>query len=93
MPVRLGLEGSRCEHGTQADGLSAQRTLSRLSLIQRKAALLPPVQRSVTPLGAQTASLCSNAGLPFRIHREMLVLQMLRDALRLLGFNLLRGGA
>src|SRR4029077_1130956 len=70
-----------------------QRTLSPLSLIQRKAALLPPVQRSVTPLGAQTASLCSNAGLPFRIHREMLVLQMLRDARRLLGFNLLRGGA
>ncbi len=31
--------------------------------------------------------------LSFRIHREMLVLQMLRDALRLLGFNLLRGGA
>ena len=53
---------------------------------------LPLVQRSVTPLGAQTASLCSNAGLPFRIHREMLVLQMLRDALRLLGFNFLRGG-
>src|SRR5438132_12050513 len=23
MPVRLGLEGSRCEHGTQADGLCA----------------------------------------------------------------------
>ena len=74
-----------------------QRTFSPLSLIQRKAALLPPVQRSVTPLGAQTASLCSNSAwvtvLPFRIHREMLVLQMLRDALRLLGFNLLRGGA
>ena len=30
--------------------------------------------------------------LSFRIHREMLVLQMLRDALRLLGFNLLRSG-
>jgi hypothetical protein len=98
MPVRLGLEGSRCEHGTQADGLWAQRTFSPLSLIQRKGALLPLVQRSVTPLGRTDCKsvfqpLLGVTVLSFRIHREMLVLQMLRDALRLLGFNLLRGGA
>src|SRR5207248_11328159 len=40
-----------------------QRTFSPLSLIQRKGALLPPVQRSVTSLGTQPASLCSNLRL------------------------------
>jgi len=93
MPVRLGLEGSRCEHGTQPYGLCAQRTFSPLSPIQRKGALLP---RRVTLLGGQTASVFQPSlevtVLSFRIHREMLVLQMLRDALRLLGFNLLRSG-
>src|SRR2546423_7667192 len=61
MPVWLGLEGPRCEHGTQAYGLCAQWTFCPLSLIQRKRALLAPVQRSATPVVAQTASLCSNS--------------------------------
>src|SRR2546423_8334120 len=49
---RIGIP--RREHGTQAYGLCAQRTFCPLSLIQRKRALLAPVQRSATPLGAQT---------------------------------------
>ena len=95
MPVRFGLGGSRCEHGTQADGLCAQRTFSPLSLIQRKGALLPPVQRSVAPLGAETASLCSNSAamtiLPFGIHGKMFVFEVLGDLRRMFGLDLLAG--
>src|SRR6266513_2488940 len=97
MPVRLGLEGSRCEHGAgrwpvrPADILPAAsdstegRTVASSSAECNSAGRIDCRSVFQPPLGVRVLS--------FRIHREMLVLQMLRDALRLLGFNLLRSGA
>src|SRR5438067_11388874 len=63
MPARLDPEGACCVHVTRDDALCAQGTFCLLSLIRRMGALLPPVQRSITPMGAETASLCSNLRL------------------------------
>ena len=83
----------RREHGTQAYGVCAQRTFCPLFLIQRKRASLPPIQRSATPLGAQSASLCSNSAavtiLSFRIDRKMFVFEVLGDLRRMFGLDLL----
>ncbi len=65
-----------------------------LFLIQRQRASLPSIQRSATPLGAQTASLCSNSAvtaLSFRIDRKMFILEVLWDLRRLFGFDFFAG--
>ena len=60
-----------------------------------EARIAASIQRSATPLGAQTTSLCSNSAmvtvLPFRIDRKMFVFEVLGDLRRMFGLDLLAG--
>ena len=60
-----------------------------------EARIAASIQRSATPLGAQTANLCSNSAavtaLSFRIDRKMFVLEVVWDLRRLFGFDFFAG--